>query len=515
MTAAITHHIAAVIGFSLQPAYADKAEYTGASSRDIGAEWVPSGTMYTADDGTQYPYHCPFFDRAAKRLSLGNEYYFMEHDPDAKLQWKGVTRYFDYYIPNDIPDGCQLPLLMVFHGGSTDNYSMYCNLMAELADFLQLADMWKFIVVFPNGTNPADGKSAPRSGEDDESNFHWDDCRTKRNNGSSGVDDNTPGTSVTPALERADDVGFMTGDGGLLDVMDAKLAARGLFLDRDRIYATGASNGGMMTLRLALEASQKVVAVAAFITLFFYDYPYYDESTGQTEIFNGSECIAPWEMEKPVPMLLINGTGDQWVNWDSGYVLGWVPRRGYNKKRCDPTKDKKPIYSGYGLAPQTYLDMLKNGSIGYLQYGSTITQLWPGFLSTGRETNIYLDWFFSQADPTIHTMFFTALESGHNVPDLRSELMRDTCLYGGHIESTFDTAEMAWLFLQQYRFDAEKDVVCDPLYDDPQQADSWCELVLESPSANASDLLRMLRAQKDAWANRSQNGPETTVCSEQ
>jgi len=473
----------------------------GADEIPTGNLWLPTGTMYTSDDGSTHPYHCPDFDLAAEELLGVSEFYFLAHDPDAVLEWGGITRYYDYYIPSDIPAGHKLPLLFVFHGGSTDNYKMYCNLMAEMADYLKLADQWKFIVVFPNGTDPQTQLSAARSGENGEHSFHWNDCRVSGFGGAPNSGQTAP-TLVTTGIDGIDDVGLIAGQGGLIDVMTTKLAQKGLAVDQDRVYVTGASNGGMMTLRCAIEAPDRIVAAAAFISLFFYDYSYQNQS-GETVTVE-CECTEPWNITQHMPLFLLNGSGDNWVNWNSGFVLGWFPTQQYSKERCLPWLDKKPIYSGYGLAPSTYLSMLEAGQLGYQQIGDTFADLWSGTLvSTGEPTGIDLDWFYLAENPHIQTCFFTAKGSGHDTPTVQAEALRDACLYGDHIQGSFETPDMAWLFLQQYRFDEENTVICDPMYDDPDAVDCWCEQAIAAASApTAKQLKTMWYRHRNAWKNR-------------
>ena len=137
-----------------------------------------------------------------------------------------------------------------------------------------------------------------------------------------------------------------------------------------------------------------------------------------------------------------------------------------------------------------------------MQPGDTVTGQWPGTLvSTGAPTDVYLDWFYRPENPHIQTCFFTANGSGHDVPTVQSEALRDACIFGDHIQGTFETTEMAWMFLQQYKFDESGNVVCDPLYDDPGEMDSWCEFITTA-YPTSSDAIKFLEKQKNAWKKR-------------
>jgi hypothetical protein len=145
--------------------------------------------------------------------------------------------------------------------------------------------------------------------------------------------------------------------------------------------------------------------------------------------------------------------------------------------------------------------MLKQGQIGgYAQHADTVTEQWPGTLvSSGDATEITLDWFYLPENPHIQTCFFTAGGSGHDVPTVEAEALRDACIFGDHIQSNFESTEMAWLFLQQYRFDRSGNVICDPLYDDPGEVDTWCELITSTHAPTGSDMITILQKQKNAW----------------
>lgn len=134
---------------------------------------------------------------------------------DATLEHEGQTRFFDYYVPADLPEG-PVPLLMVLHGGTVDAKA---TALAETAEFRDIADREKLIVVYPNGTSAATGETGPSG------SFNWNDCRSDA--GAAGTE--------------ADDVGFVD---ALIEWADAAFA-----IDPQRVFATGVSNGGLMSSR--------------------------------------------------------------------------------------------------------------------------------------------------------------------------------------------------------------------------------------------------------------------------
>ncbi len=110
-----------------------------------------------------------------------------------------------------------------------------------------------------------------------------------------------PGEAAT-----ADDVGFLA---ALIEALSKTYG-----VDPDRVYVTGFSNGASMTYRLACERPDRIAAIAPV-------------SGGLAEgLMPG--CVRG----RPVPMLLIHGTADPVVPFDSGELEGnlafWVRRNG-------------------------------------------------------------------------------------------------------------------------------------------------------------------------------------------
>ncbi len=124
----------------------------------------------------------------------------------------------------------------------------------------------------PNGVNPDNGD--PRG-----DNQNWNDLRQDVSRASS-----------------ADDVGFVL---ALLDWAQATYAT-----DRVRVYVTGASNGGMMTFRLLMEAPERFAAGAAFVAAL----PVADNRLNRPS--------------QPTPLMLANGTLDPLIIWNGGKIAG-------------------------------------------------------------------------------------------------------------------------------------------------------------------------------------------------
>jgi polyhydroxybutyrate depolymerase len=136
--------------------------------------------------------------------------------------------------------------------------------MRSLTGFDAIADAEGFIVVYPDGKRRL-----------------WNA-------------DPTPQSSVSLLGEPADDVVFIS---ALIDKLLASHA-----IDSKRVYIAGASNGALMTHRLACELTDKLAAVAAVMT---------------TLPVGWDAAETPSE---PLPILMIQGVDDPFFPWDGGTV---------------------------------------------------------------------------------------------------------------------------------------------------------------------------------------------------
>ena len=169
----------------------------------------------------------------------------------------GTNRTFFIYEP-DPPLASPLPLVFSIHGGGGNP----TNVMESTTEFRwnELADRDRFIVCYPAGISNA-----------------WNDCRAD-------------------ALERdprSDDIGFFH---AMLDYCEATYP-----LDTERVYASGHSNGGMMSQRLGIELSDRIAAIAS--------------TTGPIAAI--TECHDP---VAPVAVLYAPGTADPVIPFSGGPV---------------------------------------------------------------------------------------------------------------------------------------------------------------------------------------------------
>ncbi len=137
----------------------------------------------------------------------------------ATIDVGGVTYTYRLYLPKNLPE--HAPLVLVLHGSSQNGAQIR---METGFGFDRLADQQQFAVLYPSSKS-----------------FDWNDCS---NTGDFAVDG-----------RELDHVAYLT---ALVD----RLVATHQF-DSNRVFVTGVSSGGFMSLRLALESASRFRAVAA------------------------------------------------------------------------------------------------------------------------------------------------------------------------------------------------------------------------------------------------------------
>jgi polyhydroxybutyrate depolymerase len=143
----------------------------------------------------------------------------------------GLQRAYVVRLPRDTAPGARLPLVLVLHGGGGDAATA-----EKSTGFTTKAQRAGFIVVYPEGTS--------RLGE---RLLTWN-----------------AGHCCGHAMQqRVDDVGFVR---ALIDRLAADYP-----VDPQRVYATGLSNGGMMSHRLGIELPDKLAAIAPVAATLFGD----------------------------------------------------------------------------------------------------------------------------------------------------------------------------------------------------------------------------------------------------
>ncbi len=166
---------------------------------------------------------------------------------ESKLTHDNIEREYILYIPKTYNPQEKLPLLLVFHGYTSNN-----KVIMNYSKFNEIADTANFIVVYPQGTFL-------------ERKTHW----------------NVGGWTLK---SKTDDIGFVN---ALIDNISEEYS-----INSDRIYSTGMSNGGFMSFLLACQLSERIAAIASV--------------TGSMTIQTFADC----KPKHPTPVLQIHGDAD-------------------------------------------------------------------------------------------------------------------------------------------------------------------------------------------------------------
>lgn len=185
-----------------------------------------------------------------------NQLWSAETDPTRTIVSRGLKRSYLLHLPPAYDGVRRLPVVLNFHGGFGRGRTQ-----RRLTAFNAVADAAGVIVVYPNGIRR-----------------RWHDDRGIYN-------------------PEVDDVGFVS---DLIDSLNATYAT-----DPRRVYATGISNGGFLTLSLACKLTDKIAAVAV--------------AAASMPI----ELMSTCHPRRPISVMMINGTFD----WLVPYAGGALPPR--------------------------------------------------------------------------------------------------------------------------------------------------------------------------------------------
>ena len=171
------------------------------------------------------------------------------------IQVGGETRTFIVHAPTGLSNP---PLVISMHGASGTG-----SQQQSMSGFDKIADREKFVVVYPDGISN-----------------RWDITGTK-------------------------DVNFIL---AIIDTMAARYQ-----IDRNRVYATGFSMGGMLSYKLACTVADKIAAIGP--------------CSGYMMGGGGGGGCSP---SRPMPVMHIHGSVDDVVNFSglASYINGWVGKNG-------------------------------------------------------------------------------------------------------------------------------------------------------------------------------------------
>lgn len=202
----------------------------------------------------------PLFTRAG-----GADMYAIPSSPGnyvRHVEVQGEARTYRIHVPKGYDGSAPLPIIFAFHGTSAS-----ASVLERETSFNKLGDSLGFFVVYPEGLHRG-----------------WnigDCCRYS-------------------FVKHKDETAFT------LNILDA--LSHGLRIDTTRIYATGYSDGGTLSLLLACGISSRITAVASVAGTLLDPVPACD-------------------LSRPVPVMIIHGTGDHNIPYEGkrggpGYVRG-------------------------------------------------------------------------------------------------------------------------------------------------------------------------------------------------
>ena len=161
-----------------------------------------------------------------------------------ELRHSGLERRYVIHVPPALRE--RPAVVLNLHGGGGNALAHQQYVRMDL-----VADREGFLVVYPDGTGPIRGRL-----------LTWN-----------------AGTCC--GVAQADDVGFVR---AVLDDLAGRIA-----YDASRVYATGLSNGAMMSYRLAAELSDRIAAIAPVA---------------------GSMVLLRFSAQRPVPVMHIHSVDD-------------------------------------------------------------------------------------------------------------------------------------------------------------------------------------------------------------
>lgn len=178
------------------------------------------------------------------------------------IQHEGIERTFHVYFPTNFNKDNPTPMVLALHGGSGSGKRFERDVSNGTLTIA--AESRGVILVMPEGIDK-----------------RWNDGRPEIFNGD----------------KMYDDVGFISA------IIDEMIQNYGV--NADKVYVTGISNGGLMSVRLALELSNKIAAAAPVTA----------------QLTKVLESIVP---DSPISIMIINGTADPLVPFSGGCIK--VPR---------------------------------------------------------------------------------------------------------------------------------------------------------------------------------------------
>lgn len=242
-------------------------------------------------------------------------------DVAGQLQWDGLHRTYLLHIPKGYDPNRPVPLVLNLHGTF-----MTAQNEAGLSFMSSVADREGFLVVYPNGTRGADGKT-----------LGWN------------VFNRADPAWGTSNWRNVDDVGF-------LDALVARLENH-LCVDTTRVDVTGMSNGASMAYHMACVATPWLAAVAPVAGL-----------------VPQGQCL----MTHPIPLLAFNGVDDPLVKYKGQLIVWSVPSSVANYARGLGCRTPGQTGFAQGDVVETVYAACRGGATVQLYTITDGGHTWPG-----------------------------------------------------------------------------------------------------------------------------------------
>jgi polyhydroxybutyrate depolymerase len=229
-------------------------------------------------------------------------------DVTLSLVHDGQEREYLVHTPPNFNKTENLPMVMLFHGGGGNPKSI-----VRQSGMNTVADTNGFIAVYPAGIGARIGNMRT-----------WNAIKC----------------CGRAAKENIDDVGFAS---ALIDKMELDYG-----IDTSRVYATGHSNGAMITYRLACELSEKITAIATNA---------------------GTLALNDCQPERPMPVLHFHGTADPCIDYDGGKNCGGcfsklaVKGTGLTDRICEPVPTTLSRWARINKCSNERIESYNKGSV--------------------------------------------------------------------------------------------------------------------------------------------------------
>jgi len=265
----------------------------------------------------------------------------------ATLMVDGRTRDYFVHVPIGYDGQTPVPVVFVLHGATQSAASA-----ERMSGMSEKADHENFLAVYPTGTGRI--KSVPT----------WNS-----------------GACCGYAMENhVDDVAFFS---ALIDELEQDYS-----VDPKRIYATGISNGGMMSYRLACELSDKIAAIAPVEGA--QDLPCHPASRVSVMIFHGTaDHLVPYDGGS-TPFQLVSKRSDTSV---AETVEFWSKRDGCaaTPQHTETEELRTDVYAGCKDGTAVELYSIQGGH-----------HMWPGLGISGNSVPATgLIWSFFAQHPKL------------------------------------------------------------------------------------------------------------------